>query len=43
MRERVELFGGSLDIGPRPGGGFQVRAVLPVATGVATARTGTRA
>lgn len=29
MRERVDLFGGSLETGPRPGGGFQVRAVLP--------------
>jgi signal transduction histidine kinase len=31
MRERVELFGGSLETGPRPGGGFEVRARLPVA------------
>lgn len=30
MRERVELFGGELRTGPRPGGGFQVRAELPV-------------
>ena len=29
MRERVALFGGSLDAGPRPGGGFGVRATLP--------------
>jgi signal transduction histidine kinase len=29
MRERVELFGGTLDVGPRPGGGFGVRARLP--------------
>jgi len=29
MRERVALYGGSLEIGPRTGGGFLVRAELP--------------
>jgi signal transduction histidine kinase len=29
MRERVELWGGELSVGPRVGGGFRVRAVLP--------------
>ena len=29
MRERAQLFGGELDAGPRPGGGFVVRARLP--------------
>jgi signal transduction histidine kinase len=29
MRERVLLFGGSLDVGARPGGGFVVRARIP--------------
>lgn len=30
MRERTELFGGSLETGPGPEGGFLVRARLPV-------------
>ncbi|GAB3417685.1 sensor histidine kinase [Flindersiella endophytica] len=30
MRERVELLGGQLQAGPRPDGGFEVRAVLPL-------------
>ena len=30
MRERVALFGGTLDAGPREGGGFVLRAQLPV-------------
>jgi signal transduction histidine kinase len=29
MRERVELFGGTLDTGGRPGGGFRVTAHIP--------------
>jgi len=29
MRERASLYGGQLDAGPVPGGGFGVRAVLP--------------
>ncbi|MEV1170942.1 sensor histidine kinase [Nonomuraea sp. NPDC049784] len=35
MRERCQLLGGELDAGPLPGGGFEVRARLPLAlTGV---------
>jgi signal transduction histidine kinase len=31
MRERVQAFGGDLEVGPRPAGGFRVAARLPLA------------
>lgn len=31
MRERIGMVGGRLDVGPRPGGGFRISAVLPMA------------
>jgi signal transduction histidine kinase len=33
MRERAALHGGSLDAGPAPGGGFMVRARIPLLAG----------
>jgi signal transduction histidine kinase len=33
MRERARALGGSLEAGPRPGGGFRVQATLPVTGG----------
>ena len=30
MRERAALYGGELEVGPQDGGGFVVRARLPV-------------
>ena len=34
LRERLSLYGGQLDAGPQPSGGWQVRAVMP--TGLVT-------
>jgi signal transduction histidine kinase len=30
LRERLGLYGGELDAGPRPGGGWRVRARIPL-------------
>ncbi|GAB3053851.1 hypothetical protein GCM10027053_13110 [Intrasporangium mesophilum] len=35
MRERTGMFGGTLAAGPRPGGGFEVRARFPLPGGAA--------
>jgi signal transduction histidine kinase len=32
LRERLALYGGELDAGPQPGGGWQVLAVVPTGT-----------
>jgi signal transduction histidine kinase len=41
MRERVALFGGSLQAGPRPEGGFIVHATIPMMDPPATVAGGT--
>ena len=39
MRQRARLYGGDLQVGPQPDGGFMVRALLPIAAPAAeTAR-----
>lgn len=36
LRERVSLYGGQLEAGPQPGGGWRVRAYIPGASALAT-------
>lgn len=38
MRERAAMLGGSLSAGPRPGGGYRVRAEIPVPAGAPEAQ-----
>lgn len=40
MRERATMFGGTLDAGPRPGGGWRVAAVLPLGPDNGATETG---
>jgi hypothetical protein len=30
LRERITIYAGTLDVGPRPGGGWRVRATIPL-------------
>ncbi|WP_315097865.1 sensor histidine kinase [uncultured Cellulomonas sp.] len=41
MRERATMFGGTVAAGPRPGGGFRVRARLPTPADQHSTATGT--
>jgi hypothetical protein len=41
MRERVAMYGGRLDAGDGPDGGFVVRAVLPLDPDATALTTGT--
>ncbi len=34
MRERVQLYAGTLHTGPRPDGGYEVHASLPLSSAI---------
>ncbi|WP_146842845.1 sensor histidine kinase [Cellulomonas composti] len=38
MQERATMFGGTVTVGPRPGGGFRVRAHIPTPGGIPASR-----
>ncbi|MFC7217403.1 sensor histidine kinase [Streptomyces polyrhachis] len=40
MRERAKLYGGAVEIGPRPAGGFEVRLTLPTSAAAARGEAG---
>ena len=42
LRERIGLYGGELDAGPRPGGGWRVRARIPLEGSARMGRHGER-
>jgi len=43
MRERIELYGGQLQTGPKPGGGYEVRATIPLRSPIPARPTPVRA